>query len=122
MISIEQGESSPYIRVDTANLKMTIKGNSFVSNPHQLYNEVINWGKNYKVPVGLTFTIEITMGYYSTSNIQLLNLFFKNLNLNNPGQIDISFLILEDEEEDLEETILSLVFNTGIEAKKTYLG
>lgn len=121
MISIEQGESSPYIRVDTVNLKMTIRGNSFVSNPLQLYHEVLDWGREFKVPAGKVFVIEITMGYYSTSNIQLLNLFFKNLNLNNPGQIELSFLILEDEEEDLEETILSLVFNTGIEGKKTYL-
>lgn len=121
MINLEQGESSPYLLIDPINLKMILKGNSFVSNPHQLYSEMVNWAKDFKAPPEKYFYIEITTGYYSTSNIQLFNLFLKTLNLNNPGQIDLKFFIIEDEEEDLEETILSLVFNTGIEAKKTFL-
>jgi hypothetical protein len=121
MITLEQGESSPYLLIDTTNLKMILKGNSFVSNPQQLYHDMVSWVKSFKVPATQLFSVEITMGYYSTSNIQLLNLFLKTLHLNNPGQVDLKFFILEDEEEDLEETVLSLIFNTGIEAKRLFL-
>jgi hypothetical protein len=121
MISIEQGESSPLVNIDTEKNLMVLKGNSFTSNPVQFYNSVINWGKTYIVQGNAVFRIEITMGYYSTSNIQLLNLFFKSLHSNNKGKVELTFFLNTEEEEDLDETILSLTFNTGLQSKRVYL-
>ena len=121
MIVIEQGESTPYIKIDPENYSFIIKGNSFVTNPHQFYSAVNEWGKSLNIEDARTLNIEITMGYYSTSNIQFLNLFFKTLINNNKDKVELSFFLEEEEEEDLEETMLSLIFNTGIPLNKHYL-
>jgi hypothetical protein len=121
MITIEQGESSPYVFVDTLENKMILNGNSFVSNPNVFYEELINWGKTVKAQEGKSILVEIKIGYYSTSNIQLFNLFFKTLHANNPDRVEVVFFLEKEEEEDLDETILSLVFNTGITHKIKHL-
>jgi len=121
MIVIEQGESTPYVKVDPENYSFILKGNSFITNPHQFYAPVNDWGKTYIVKDGHILHVEITMGYYSTSNIQYLNLFFKTLINNNKGKIEVTFYLDEEEEEDLEETMLSLIFNTGLSLNKKYL-
>lgn len=121
MITIEQGESSPYVLVDKKQNKMILKGNSFVSNPIVFYQEILLFGKTYKIPESKTFTIEITIGYCSTSNIQFFNLFFKTFNADNASKIEVDFLVDKEEEEDLEETMLSMVFNTGVKYLVKYL-
>lgn len=120
MIIIEQGDSSPYVKIDEIENLMLLRGNSFSANPKQLFAEVLEWGREYKVPGGQRFKIEITVGYYSTSHIQLLNLFLKTLNSNNPGLIDVVFIVDQEDEEDLDEVMLSLTFNTGITHKVSY--
>lgn len=119
MITIEQGDSSPYVKLNPDNYSLVIRGNSFVSNPGQFYKEVMDWGKSLHLPAGAQLKVEISMGYYSTSNIQLLNLLFKTIISNNhKNAVDVLFFVSREDEEDLEETMLSLIFNTGIELKK----
>jgi hypothetical protein len=65
--------------------------------------------------------IDVTLGYYSTSNIQFFNLIFKTLNQNNPGKISLTFHVAAEDEEDMEETMFSLLFNTGMPLKKSHL-
>lgn len=121
MIKIEQGESSPFVEVNEANNSLTISGNSFVSDPHKFYSRLIEWSNTFYTKENGTFQIKITLGYYSTSNIQSLNLVLKNLDKNNPQRVEVTFYLTEEEEEDLEETILSLVFNTKLKYSKEYL-
>lgn len=113
MILIESKENSPYILLDPSKHFMIIKGNSFMANPSQFYNSINTWMSTYKMPDTESFNIDITMGYYNTSSIQIINLFLKTLNANNPGKIQLKFYI-DREEEDLQESANSLVFNTGI--------
>lgn len=121
MITIEQGESSPYVLVDKKQHKMILIGNSFVSNPNVFYEEIVSFVETYKISGKTHFNIEITLGYFSTSNIQFFNLLFKKLNANNNSKIELYFLVDKDEEEDLEETMLSIVFNTGVMHHIKYL-
>lgn len=114
MIIIEQGDSSPYVKIDENENTMLLRGNSFSANPKQLFAEVLDWGRDFKVADDNIFKIEVTVGYYSTSHIQLLNLFLKTLNANNPGKIEVTFIVDQEDEEDLDEVMLSLTFNTGI--------
>lgn len=113
MILIEARENSPYILLDPTKHFIIMKGNSFMANPSQFYYSLNTWMNNYTVPNGETFHIEVTMGYYNTSSIQIMNLFLKTLNANNKGKIKLKFYI-DKEEEELQETANSLVFNTGI--------
>lgn len=121
MIKIEQGDSWPFVLVEPELHKLEIKGNSFVSNPKQFFERVISWGEDLRIAQGKTFQIRITMGYFSTSNIQLFNALFKKMNNNNPGKIEIVFALDKEEEEDMEETILSIVFNSNIPYKTEYI-
>lgn len=114
MILIEAKESSPYIEVNNNGTALTIKGNSFMPNPSQFYHILNTWVATYKTPEGKDLKIEVTMGYYNTSSIQIMNLLLKTLNTNSKGKIKLTFLI-DKEEDDLEDTALSLAFNTGIE-------
>ena len=120
MIRIDQKESSPLVEVNPEACSVYIKGDSFVSNPHLVYAPLVNWGNSFIVPEGKVLKIDIVLGYYSTSNIQLLNVLFKTINRNNPGKLNLTFYLNEEEEEDLEETILSLMFNTGVEFRSAY--
>ena len=113
MILIEARENSPYICLDPAQHYMIMKGNSFMANPSQFYSSLNTWLTSYRVPDGETFRIDITMGYYNTSSIQIMNLFLKTLNQNNPNKIALKFFI-DKEEEDLAESANTLVFNTGL--------
>ncbi len=101
MIIIEQGDSSPYVKIDENENTMLLRGNSFSANPKQLFAEVLDWGRDFKVTDDNIF-------------IQLLNLFLKTLNANNPGKIEVTFIVDQEDEEDLDEVMLSLTFNTGI--------
>ena len=121
MIKFEQGESSPYIFIRPVENLMEIKGNAFVSNPKAFYEPIINWAKDFSLKSDTKFVIKITLGYYSTSNIQIFNMMFKKLNNNNIGKIEIIFLLEKEEEEDLDETMLSLIFNSNIPTKVEYI-
>lgn len=113
MILIEAKENSPYILLDPSRHFMIIKGNSFMANPSQFYSAINTWMSSYRVPDGEVFNIDVTMGYYNTSSIQIMNLFLKSINNNNKEKIKLKFFI-DKEEEDLQESANSLVFNTGI--------
>ena len=84
-----------------------------MANPSQFYSSLNKWMASYRVPDGEKFRIDITMGYYNTSSIQIMNLFLKTLNQNNPNKIALKFFI-DKEEEDLAESANTLVFNTGL--------
>lgn len=116
MILIEAKENSPYILLDPSKNFMIIKGNSFMANPSQFYSAINTWMAGYKVPAGEEFNIDLTMGYYNTSSIQIINLFFKTLNQNNKDKIKLKIFI-DKEEEDLVESAGTLTFNTGITPK-----
>lgn len=113
MILIEAKENSPYILLDPSKHFMIVKGNSFMANPSQFYSSINAWMSGYHVPDGEDFHIDITMGYYNTSSIQIFNLFLKTLHANNKEKIKLKFYI-DQEEEDLQESANSLTFNTGI--------
>jgi len=113
MILIEARENSPYICLDPSQHYMIMKGNSFMANPSQFYSSLNTWLLGYRVPDGEMFRIDITMGYYNTSSIQIMNLFLKTINQNNPGTVNLKFFI-DKEEEDLAESANTLVFNTGL--------
>lgn len=103
MILIEAKENSPYVFLDPPNHCMIIKGNSFMANPSQFYSTINMWMAGYRVPEEENFTIELTMGYYNTSSIQIINLFLKTLYQNNKGKIKVKIYI-DKEEEDLVES------------------
>lgn len=113
MILIEAKENSPYILLDPSKHFMIMKGNSFMANPSQFYGSINSWMNGYLVPEKEVFTIEITMGYYNTSSIQIMNLFLKTIHTNNKGKVKLKFYI-DKEEEELQESANSLTFNTGI--------
>lgn len=116
MILIEAKENSPYIFLDPSKNFMIIKGNSYMANPSQFYMAINSWMAGYRVPEGEFFNIDLTMGYYNTSSIQIINLFFKTLNSNNKGKIVLKVFVDKDEE-DLVESANTLVFNTEITPK-----
>jgi hypothetical protein len=113
MILIEAKENSPYILLEPSEHYMIVKGNSFMTNPSQFYSAINNWISTYTVPTGEQFRIELTMGYYNTTSIQIINLLFKTLHKNNPHKIKLKIFI-DKEEEDLIECAGSLTFNTGL--------
>lgn len=113
MILIEAKENAPYILLDPSKHFMIMKGNSFMANPSQFYGSINSWMIGYNVPDQEMFAIEITMGYYNTSSIQIMNLFLKTIHANNKGKVKLKFYI-DREEEELQETANSLTFNTGI--------
>lgn len=121
MITLNQGESSPYLSINSKEHKMVLKGNSFVSNPSIFFKEIMEWETAFKVAEGKKFEIEINMGYFSTSNIQFFNGFFKKFHNSNNGKIQITFFLDKEEEEDLEETMFSLLYNTGISERIEYI-
>jgi hypothetical protein len=115
-IVIQQTQSNALVEVDPGKQSVVIKGNSFIADPRSFYATCVDWARDYKVDKA-TLKIEITPGYYSTSNLQIFNAFLKTLGANNPGKIDLVFCVEAGEEEDMEETIYSLTFNTGIESR-----
>ncbi|MBC7864119.1 MAG: DUF1987 family protein [Bacteroidia bacterium] len=113
MLKIPESQNSPEVILDTDKNKLTIAGNSYLVDPGRYYQLLFNWGEEYKCPNNKVFHIEIKLGYYSTSSIQMLNYFLKNLNSRNAGKIFIKFLI-DKEDEDLLETARALTYNTGL--------
>lgn len=111
---MQQSDSNSFIEISNNGESFVIKGNSFTPDPRVFYSNVLSWARDFKLPAGKQMKIDATPGYYSTSNIQVFNLIFKTLAGNNPGTIDITFHVDEEEEEDMEETIYSLTFNTGL--------
>ncbi len=112
-IIIDAKENSPYMMVDAENYNLTIKGNSYMTNPSQFYHFLSGVMNNIKVPESKMFEINITMGYYNTSSIQIINIILKTLCTANEGKVKISFFI-DKEEDELLETAMSLAFNTNV--------
>lgn len=119
MIVIEAGEKSPYVLVDDKENKFVIKGNSFMSNPPTFYKDVLDWSNIYKVADGSELMIEITVGFYNTSTLKIMNMLLRNLITNNSGKINLTLLVEEDDE-DLASTASTITFNVGMEPKIVY--
>ena len=118
-IEIAAGENSPYILMDSENYTLTIKGNSYMSGPSQYYHRLSSWIQNVKIPKGKTFNINITMGYYNTTSIQIINIVLKTICSNNSGRVIINFMI-DKEEDELTETALALAQNTKTKPNIVY--
>ena len=112
-IEIAAGENSPLILMDSQKRILTINGNSYMSGPSQFYHRLSSWAQNLKIPMSKCFEINITMGYYNTTSIQIINIMLKTICLNNPGKVNINFMI-DKEEDELTETALALVQNTKV--------
>ncbi len=119
MIVIEAGEKSPYIMIDSTNNKVVIKGNSFMANPPSFYKEISEWSTVHKVQDGSKLLVEITVGFYNTSTLKIMNILLRNLVSANPGKVDMT-LFVEEEDEDLLATAQTISFNIGIEPKIVY--
>lgn len=117
---LKQTESNLFIDISPTQNKAVIKGNSFVPDPKAFYAEFMSWAKTFRPSSDGSFVIEITPGYYSTSNIQVINLFLRTLEANCNHKLEVLFNIEKEDEEDMEETIYTLMFNTGIIAKRNY--
>ncbi len=118
-IVFKQTESSPFIELNHEKNSLVIKGNSFVTDPKIYYKNLINWAEN--LSTSQTIIVQITPGYYSTSNIQIFNLLFRTLASKGIENVKIIFHIEKDEEEDMEETIYSLTFNTLLKPQRNYI-
>ena len=118
-IEIASGENSPYILMDSEKSSLTINGNSYMSGPSQFYHRLSSWAQNIKIKAGHQFQINITMGYYNTTSIQIINIVLKTICLNNPGKVTIKFMI-DKEEDELTETALALVQNTKVKPSIIY--
>jgi len=113
MLNIPETQSSPEILLDDVKGTLHMSGNSYLQDSGRFYKPLLTWGNNFKCAKEKDFKIELKIGYYSTSSIQLLNHLLKSLAANNPGKIHLKMLI-DHEEEDLIETANALTFNTGI--------
>lgn len=119
MIVIEAGEKSPYILINATDNKFIIKGNSFMANPPTFYKEVLEWSSAHKVAEGSELVIEITVGFYNTSTLKIMNMLLRNLVSNNVGKVNLT-LFVEEEDEDLISTASTITFNIGVEPKIVY--
>lgn len=119
MIEILEGEKSPYILVKTEENKMVVKGNSFMANPPSFYEKVMEWSRTFKVADGAMFNIEITVGFYNTSTLKIMNMLLKTICSSNEGKVNIT-LFVEDEDEDQINTATTITFNVGVEPKIVY--
>ena len=117
MIEIAEGEKSPYVLVKPEENKMIIKGNSYMSNPPAFYENILHWGQTFKATTPLN--VEITVGFYNTSTLKIMNMLLKTLCSNNQGNVIIT-LFVEDEDEDQVNTASTITFNVGVEPKIVY--
>lgn len=114
MIEIAEGEKSPYVLVKPEENKMIIKGNSFMANPPSFYEKIMQWSQSFKSSV--PFNVEITVGFYNTSTLKIMNMLLKTLSSNNEGKLNIT-LFVEEEDEDQINTASTITFNIGIQPK-----
>jgi hypothetical protein len=114
MIEIAEGEKSPYVLVKPEENKMIIKGNSFMANPPSFFEKVLQWSQDFTSSA--PFNVEITVGFYNTSTLKIMNMLLKTLSSNNPGKVNIT-LFVEDEDEDQINTASTITFNIGIQPK-----
>jgi hypothetical protein len=117
MIEIAEGEKSPYILVKPEENKVVIKGNSFMSNPPSFFEKVLEWSQSYKTSA--TLNVEITVGFYNTSTLKIMNMMLKSICTNNEGKVNIT-LFVEEEDEDQINTASTITFNVGVEPKIVY--
>jgi hypothetical protein len=114
MIEIAEGEKSPYVMVKPEENKMIVKGNSFMANPPSFYEKIIQWSQGFKSST--PFNVEITVGFYNTSTLKIMNMLLKTLSANNDGKLNIT-LFVEDEDEDQINTASTITFNIGTQPK-----
>ena len=119
MIEIKEGEKSPYILVKPEENKFIMKGNSFMANPPSFFEKILEWSNQYRVGAGATLTIEITVGFYNTSTLKIMNMLLKNLVSNNSGKVNL-VLFVEEDDEDQINTASTISFSVGMEPKIVY--
>jgi hypothetical protein len=114
MIEIAEGEKSPYVLVKPEENKMIIKGNSFMANPPSFFEKILQWSQGFKSSG--PFNVEVTVGFYNTSTLKIMNMLLKTISSNNPGKVNIT-LFVEDEDEDQINTASTITFNIGVQPK-----
>jgi hypothetical protein len=119
MIEIQAGEKSPYILVNPEEKKLIIKGNSFMANPPTFFEKILEWGQQFKVASGSVLNIEITVGFYNTSTLKIINMLLKTLISNNSDKISLTLMVEEDDEDQIN-TASTITFNVGMEPKIVY--
>ena len=116
MIEIQAGEKSPYILVKPEENKFIIKGNSFMANPPTFFDKILEWSHQYRAASGSMLNIEITVGFYNTSTLKIMNMMLKSLISNNPGHVNLTLLVEEDDEDQIN-TASTISFYVGLEPK-----
>lgn len=119
MIEIAEGEKSPYILIKPEANSFVMKGNSFMASPPSFFEKIIEWAQKYQVAQNSKLNIEITVGFYNTSTLKIMNMLLKTLVSNNQGKVDIT-LFVEEEDEDQINTASTITFNIGLEPKIVY--
>lgn len=119
MIEIQAGEKSPYILVKPEENKLIIKGNSFMANPPSFYEKVLEWSHQYRAAAGSVLNIDITVGFYNTSTLKIMNMLLKTLISNNAGKVSLTLNVEEDDEDQIN-TASTISFNVGMEPKIVY--
>jgi len=117
MIEMAEGEKSPYVLVKPEENTLVIKGNSFMANPPSFFEQILQWSQTFKAAAPLN--VEITVGFYNTSTLKIMNMLLKTLCSNNEGKVNIT-LFVEDEDEDQINTASTITFNVGVEPKIVY--
>ncbi len=117
MIEILEGEKSPYVLVNAEENKMIMKGNSFMANPSVFFEKVLEWSRSFKATS--MFNIDITVGFYNTSTLKIMNMILKSICSSNEGKVSITMHV-EEEDEDQINTATTIAFNVGVEPKIVY--
>lgn len=119
MIEIAEGEKSPYVLIKPEANSFVMKGNSFMASPPSFFEKIVEWAQKYQVASGAKLNVEITVGFYNTSTLKIMNMLLKTLVSNNQGKVDIT-LFVEEEDEDQINTASTITFNIGLEPKIVY--
>lgn len=114
MIKIEATHNSPEIIFDKECDLLTISGNSYSNNPNNLFEFLIEWAKKPELEAGKKFKVEIKIDYCSSSSLQVLNHLVCLLNKNLNGRIDFFFVVDSENDEDGQQTIDEICYNSNI--------
>ena len=106
-------DMTPDIVLDKSEAIFSIKGSSRPENPHEYYQPVFEWFKDYFVQPNEKTILELQFDYFNTSTSKiLLDLFELLENYSNNGtDVHIQWYYESDDEEMMEagEVLLNLV-------------
>ncbi len=114
MKKIESTPNSPEIIFDEENNLLEIIGNSYLSNPIKLYQFLLDWVSSPTGNENITFKITIKIGYCSSSSIQILNQLMNLIDRNLKSNVEISFFVDEDDQDDSLQAMKEICFNTKL--------